>query len=68
MVTSRIDEVSGLLIAEDPLAEAREILRLLDCGRTEELSALLAATAMKKRLERTSEVLEMDEAPLKNAV
>jgi hypothetical protein len=60
MLKPQLNDETGLFVADDPLNEAREILRLLDGGNLEQLSALLAKAEQQARLEAASEILELD--------
>jgi hypothetical protein len=57
---SKVDQ-SGHIVADDPLNEAREILRLIDAGDEQKLNAYLSSLWQRKRREATLEVLGADE-------
>jgi hypothetical protein len=51
------DPVTGALIAPDPLKEAEELLRLIDAGRFDDVSAWLMAAQSEARLRALDDVL-----------
>jgi hypothetical protein len=51
------DAVTGALIAPDPLKEAEELLRLIDAGRFDDVSAWLMAAQSEARLRALDDVL-----------
>lgn len=64
------DAVIGALVAPDPLKEAEELLRLIDQGRFEDLSAWVTAAQSEARIRAVRDVLGSTEPSekLKTAV
>ena len=56
-------DVTGAFVATDPLKEAEQLLRLIDEGRFDDLSAWLAAAQTEARVRALLEVLGSREEP-----
>ena len=62
MLKPNTDKLTGAIVVPDPLQEARELLRLIDEGKYEQLSAAVAEMRRRARVTAMREVLgELEE-------
>lgn len=61
MSKNTADAVTGALIAPDPLKEAEELLRLIDAGRFDDVSAWIMAAQSEARVRALDDVLGSEE-------